>query len=75
MIHLVNQLLFSRSEFQKSFMGVSDLDGSKHFGAMNNIAWIVGHLAWHEQSYWIKKAQGVVLYPILETDASSTTTY
>jgi hypothetical protein len=32
---------------------------------MNCISWTVGHLAWHEQRYWLERAQGQVLYPTL----------
>jgi len=32
---------------------------------MNCISWTVGHLAWHEQRYWLERAQGQVLFPKL----------
>jgi hypothetical protein len=32
---------------------------------MNCIAWTVGHLAWHEQRYWLLRAQDKVLFPKL----------
>ena len=31
---------------------------------------MVGHLAWHEQNYWLKRAQGVILVPELEINAA-----
>jgi hypothetical protein len=65
-LNLVNQLRFARSEFRKGFSGVSEEEGFKRLLPMNSIAWIVGHLAWHEQSYWLKKAQGVVIFQKLQ---------
>lgn len=38
-----------------------------HIGPMNCISWNVGHLAWHEQRYWLTRAQDVVLFPDLDT--------
>jgi hypothetical protein len=32
---------------------------------MNCVSWNVGHLAWHEQRYWLELAQGRVLFPEL----------
>ena len=32
---------------------------------VNSIGWIVGHLAWHEQYYWLTRAQGIILIPEL----------
>jgi hypothetical protein len=34
---------------------------------MNCISWLVGHLAWNEQKYWLELAQGKILYPDLNT--------
>src|SRR5262249_47977400 len=33
---------------------------------MNSIGWIVGHLAWQEQRYFLARAQGVSPVPILD---------
>ena len=65
-LNLVNQLRFARSEFHKGFSSVSEEEGFKRLPPMNSIGWIVGHLAWHEQSYWLKKAQGIVLFQKLQ---------
>ena len=65
-LNLVNQLRFTRSEFRNGFSDVSEEEGFKRLLPMNSIAWIVGHLAWHEQSYWLKKAQGIVLFQELQ---------
>lgn len=37
---------------------------------INSIAWIVGHLAWHEQYYWLRRAQDKLLFPELNESAS-----
>lgn len=62
---LVAQLRFTRSELVRAYEGVSAEDASQHFGPMNSLSWIVGHLAWHEQLYWIERSQGKVLIPDL----------
>jgi hypothetical protein len=62
---LVTQLLFTRAEWLRGLKGVSPEEGTRHFGQMNCISWIVGHLAWHEQKYWLERAQGIILYPEL----------
>ncbi len=62
---LVDQLRFTRSEWLLGLEGPSEDDGSKHFGPMNCISWIVGHLAWQEHRYFLDRAQGRVLYPKL----------
>lgn len=69
-LNLFDQLIFARSEFRKGFTGVRDVEGARRLGPINSIAWIVGHLAWHEQYYWLKRAQDKVLFPELERDAS-----
>jgi hypothetical protein len=69
MLHpLVNQLIFTRSEWLRGLKGLTEEEGSRHFGQMNCISWIVGHLAWHEQKYWLERAQNKILYPQLNID-------
>jgi hypothetical protein len=63
---LVDQLRFTRSEWARGLEGLSEEDGTRHFGQMNSISWIVGHLAWQEQRYWLDRAQGKVLYPQMQ---------
>jgi hypothetical protein len=46
---IVDQLRFTRSEWARALRGVTEEDANRHFGQMNSIGWIVGHLAWHEQ--------------------------
>ena len=62
---LVGQFRFTRSEWLRGLEGVSEHDAMRHFGPMNCISWIVGHLAWHEQRYWLERALGQTLFPEL----------
>jgi hypothetical protein len=64
-LNIVNQLKFARMEFKKGFSGVSELDGERRLMPINTIGWIVGHLAWHEQYYWLSRAQEKTLIPEL----------
>jgi DinB superfamily len=69
---LVDQLRFTRTEWLRGLRGTPEEDGLKRLQPMNSIGWIVGHLAWHEQRYWLERAQGTTLVPILnDTVASS----
>jgi uncharacterized damage-inducible protein DinB len=62
---LIDQFRFTRTEWLRGLDGVSEDDASRHFGPMNSIGWTVGHLAWHEQRYWLERAQTIVLFPEL----------
>lgn len=62
---LVDQFRFTRREWLRGLAGVPEEDASRHFGPMNCISWNVGHLAWHEQRYWLELAQGKLLFPVL----------
>ena len=62
---LVLQLKFTRNEFKRGLKNVSAEDAQKHFGPMNCISWIVGHMAWQEQHYWLTRAQGQTILPEL----------
>jgi hypothetical protein len=55
---VVEQLRFTRSEFQRALKGVTDEEARQRFMPMNSIGWIVGHLAAQEQRYWLHFAQG-----------------
>lgn len=55
---LVEQLRFTRSEFQRALVGVTDEEARRRFMPMNCISWIVGHLASQEQRYWLMFGQG-----------------
>ncbi len=65
-LHVLNQLRFTRSEFRRSFQGVREAEGSQRFMPINSIAWMVGHLAWHEQLYWLVRSGKGALFPELE---------
>lgn len=62
---LVTQLRFTRSEFVRGLVGLTDADARRRFLPLNSISWMIGHLAWQEQRYWLFRAQGQVLYPAL----------
>jgi uncharacterized damage-inducible protein DinB len=62
---LIDQFRVTRSEWLRGLEGLSDEDGARHLGPMNCISWTVGHLAWHEQRYWLERAQDRVLIPKL----------
>jgi hypothetical protein len=62
---LVDQLRFTRREWLRGLENIPEEDAKRHFGPMNCISWTVGHLAWHEQRYWLERAQGQVLIPVL----------
>lgn len=70
MLHIVNQLKFTRSEFKRGFSGVSEKEGQRRFMPINCIAWMVGHLAWHEQLYWLTRLQGSTPIPELNNLAA-----
>ena len=57
MVHpLVDQLRFARSEWVRVLEGVSDEDARRRLTPMNSISWMVGHLAWQENRYWLQLA-------------------
>jgi hypothetical protein len=62
---LIDQFRFTRREWLRGLDGIPEADANQHFGPMNCISWTVGHLAWHEQRYWLIRAQGQIIYPEL----------
>lgn len=60
---LVVQLRFTRSEWKRSLDGLSDADARQQLPPMNCISWNIGHLAWQEQRYWLKRLQGKTPLP------------
>ena len=62
---LVDQFRFTRSEWLRGLAGITEEDGACHFGQMNCISWIVGHLAWHEQRTFLQRSQNIILFPKL----------
>jgi len=67
---LVEQLRFTRSEWLRGLRGVREEDGFKRLEPMNSIGWIVGHLAWQEQAYYLTRGMQTTPVPSLETVAS-----
>src|SRR2546429_9947886 len=64
MIHpLVTQLRFTRSEWIRGLKPVTAKEAARRFGPINPIAWMIGHLAWQEQLYWLERAQGATAVP------------
>ena len=68
---LVDQLRFTRSEFQRGLRGTSEADGGRRLEPMNSIGWIVAHMAWHEQRYWVTRAQDATPHPELNEIAAN----
>lgn len=62
-LRLVEQLRFARSEFQRSLAGISDEEARKRVLPMNSISWMIGHMAWQEQRYFVTLGQGKVVAP------------
>jgi hypothetical protein len=62
---LVEQLRFTRGEWLRALKGVPAADGIRRLEPMNSISWIVGHLAWHEQRYWLTRLHGETPVPVL----------
>jgi hypothetical protein len=60
---LVHQLRFTRSEFVRGLKGIPKNDARARLQPMNSISWMIGHLAWQEQRYWLYRAQGRLPYP------------
>ncbi len=60
---LVVQLHFTRSEFVRCLEGVPAEDAVRRLEPVNCLSWIVGHMANHEHSYWVRVAQGYELVP------------
>ncbi|MCH7587894.1 MAG: DinB family protein [Chloroflexi bacterium] len=68
---LVSQLKFARSEFRRGLADLPDEDARKRMLPMNAISWMIGHLAWQEQRYWLDRAQGKVMLPHLNENFAS----
>ncbi|MES2208958.1 MAG: DinB family protein [Chloroflexota bacterium] len=68
---LVEQLRFTRSEWRRGLRGVPESDGARRFEPMNSIGWIVAHMAWHEQRYWLTRLADMTPVPALNTIAAN----
>ncbi len=51
--HLVRYLQHARRELRRAVDGMSAADLERRVGGINSVAWMVGHLAWQEQAYWL----------------------
>jgi len=63
---LVEQLRFTRSEFRRGLRGTPAADAIRRVEPMNAIGWIVAHMAWQEQRYFLTRAQGETPRPELD---------
>src|SRR5436190_17807678 len=68
---LVDQLRFTRSEFRRGLRGTPEADAVRRLEPMNSIGWIVAHLAWHEQRYWLTRVLGKTPRPDLNEIAAN----
>lgn len=68
---LVEQLRFARAEWLRALQDVPEADGLRRFEPMNSIGWIVGHMAWHEQRYWLTRGMGETPAPVLDEVAAN----
>ena len=62
---LIIQLRFTRSEFKRALLGLSETDARRRFLPMNCISWNIGHMAWQEQRYWFTRLRGQTPLPHL----------
>jgi hypothetical protein len=60
---LVVQLRFTRREWLRGLKTVTGGDAARRISRINPIAWMIGHLAWQEQLYWLERAQGLAPVP------------
>src|SRR5215467_2399333 len=60
---LVTQLRFTRREWMRGLKAVTPEEAVRRVGRINPIAWMIGHLAWQEQLYWLERAQGTIAVP------------
>lgn len=65
---LVDQLRFTRSEFQRGIRGLSEADAQRRIEPMNSIGWNVGHLAWQEQQYFVTWPSGRRPFPDIDRE-------
>lgn len=68
---LIEQLRFARSEWRRALRGVPERDGARRLEPMNSIGWIVAHMAWHEQRYWLTRMEGGTPVPALNDIAAN----
>jgi hypothetical protein len=64
---LLAQLRFTRLEWERSLAGLSEADGEVRVGRMNCVSWMVAHLGWQEQHYWLTRMSGSTPRPELNS--------
>lgn len=52
--HLVRYLKHVRRELRRAVEGMSQGDLEQRVQGINSVAWMVGHLSWQEQRYWLE---------------------
>ena len=63
MIHpQVDQLRFARAEFMRLLEGLPPEDAIRRLGPMNCISWMIGHLAYQEETYWVTIPQARTIH-------------
>jgi hypothetical protein len=67
---LVDQLRFTRAEWRRGLVGVSDEDALRRVEPMNSLSWMIGHLAWHERLVWAERGLGRTIEPVLDAVAN-----
>lgn len=65
---LVDQLRFTRSEFVRGLRGLDEADAQRRLEPMNCISWNIGHLAWHEQQYFVTWPSGRRPFPDIDRE-------
>jgi len=68
---LVLQLRFTRREWLRALNGVSEEDAVRRLLPSNSISWMVGHLAWQEQRYWLTFSQQQTPLPYLNEEVAN----
>ncbi len=63
---LIAQLCFTRNEFERGLVGLSEEDARRRLPPLNCISWNVGHLAWQEQRCILFGGQRKILFRELD---------
>jgi hypothetical protein len=64
MVHpLVTQLRFTRSEWVRGLKDVTPEEAVRRFEPINPISWMIAHLAWQEQRYFVIFGLGKIVFP------------
>lgn len=69
---LVDQLRYTRGQWDRGLEGLSEDDATRHFGQMNCISWLVGHSAAQEHRFWFEYVQGKATAPFPEPEEYAT---